>query len=221
MRRINGIMVNLNEISQNLQYGRVRETSALTEQAIKENYPLETIITEGFLAGLEALEERRRQKEIRFSEIALALCALNRGINRIRQEQASSPQKSLCTMTVIIGETEGDAEDTMKNIITVILEGRGFRVIDLGTCVTPGEFIRVAQKENAQLIICSAALINTIGSMKNLVQGAATAGIRGKIKIMLTGAPVTEQYCRLIGADLYAPDAVAVTELASACCKKG
>jgi methanogenic corrinoid protein MtbC1 len=206
-------MVNMNDISLHLQHGRARETSALTDQAIAENYPLETIINQGFIPGLKKLEEQRRNNEILFPEISLAVRALNRGIGQIRLALAASPPERLGT--VIAGAAEGDTEETAKNIIAVLLESRGFRVVDLGSSVKATEFVRAAKDEKARIILCSAALVTTMAAMKDLVQAAAAAGIRNRTKIMLTGTPVTERYCRLIGADLYAPDALSAAELAS------
>ncbi|GHV88426.1 corrinoid methyltransferase [Spirochaetia bacterium] len=215
-------MVNLEDIARNLQSGRARETSALVSQAIEEHYTIDTIIKQGFIAALISLKERRRRNEIEVPEISMALRALNRGIRQIKLAIAASPSASASDVdpkgTVIIGTAEGDAEETAKNIIAVLLECRGLKVIDLGTSVRADQFINTAKTENAALIICSAARVPAMTGMKALVQTASAAGIRERTKIMLTGAPVTEQYCRIIGADRYAPDASAAAEIAVAVC---
>jgi methanogenic corrinoid protein MtbC1 len=212
-------MVNLEDISLNLQSGRAGETSALVSQAIAENYTIDTIIKQGFIAALVSLEKRRRLNEIQVPEISMALRALDWGIRQIKLALAASAVNP--KGTVIIGTVKGDTEDTIKNIIAVLMECRGLRVIDLGTSVNPVQFIKAAKAENAALIVCSAALVTTMVEMKVLVQTAAAAGIREQTKIMITGAPVTERFCQIIGADMYAPDASAAAEMAEGYCGGG
>jgi methanogenic corrinoid protein MtbC1 len=211
-------MVSMDELSMHLQHGRARETSALVAQAIEENYSTETIIKQGFITGLRALDERCRQNDIQFPEVSMALRALNRGIGQIKQVLEDSPKDP--AGTVVIGAVEGDTEEIVKNIIALLMEGRGLQVVDLGTCVSTERFVRTARDNNAKAIVCSAGLVTTMPGMKTLVQGLTSAGIREKVKVVITGKPVTERYCQLIGADRYAPDAAAAAEMAAACCKR-
>jgi methanogenic corrinoid protein MtbC1 len=209
-------MVNLDDISYNLQSGKAKETSALITKAIAENYTIDTIVKQGLIAGIRAVEARYGRNEVLVPEIRMAQRAMEWGIRRIKQAIAAAGRTALGT--VIIGTIEGDIEDRDKNIIAVMLESRGFRVIDLGTSISPAVFVETAEDEHARIIVCSASLVTTMVKMKTLVQEALTAGIRNRVKIILTGAPVTERYCRLIGADMYANDAVIVAELAEAYC---
>ena len=210
-------MVSMDELSTHLRYGRARETSALVNQAIAENYPAETIITQGFIAGMEALEKQCRRDEIQRPEINLALRALYRGIGQIRQVLEVTPKNP--AGTVVIGTVEGDTEETQKNIIAILMEGRGLEVVDLGTCVSVNNFVKAAREKAAGAIVCSADLVTTMQGMKTLIQALGAAGLREKVKVILTGRPVTERYCRLIGADHYAPDASSAAEMASSSCK--
>jgi methanogenic corrinoid protein MtbC1 len=207
----------MDELSMHLQYGRARETSALVNQAIAENCPAETIITQGFITGLEALEKQYRRDEVQQQEVNLALRALYRGIGQIRQVLEVTPKNP--AGTVVIGTVEGDTEETQKNIIAILMEGRGLEVVDLGTCVSVNSFIKAVREKEAGAIVCSADLVTTMQGMKTLIQGLGAAGIREKVKVVLTGRPVTERYCRLIGADHYAPDASSAAEMASSSCK--
>jgi methanogenic corrinoid protein MtbC1 len=209
-------MVNMEEISHNLQSGKARETSALVTRAIAENYNIDLIIRQGLIAGIRAVQERYRRREILFPEISLAIRALNWGIKQIKL--AITASAAAAAGTVIIGTVEGDMEDTEKNIIAVMLEGRGIRVIDLGAGVSGDQFIRAAVTEKADSIICSASRVSTMVHMKNLIQAAAAAGIRGQTKIILLGEPVSAQYCEIIGADQYAPDPAAAADMAAAYC---
>jgi methanogenic corrinoid protein MtbC1 len=207
----------MDELSMHLQYGRARETSALVNQAIAENYPAEIIIKQGFIAGLEALEKQSRKDEIQRPDINLTLRALYRGIGQIRQVLEVTPKNP--AGTVVIGTVEGDTEETQKNIIAILMEGRGLEVVDLGTCVSVNSFVKAAREKEAGAIVCSADLVTTMQGMKTLLQALGASGIREKVKVILTGKPVTERYCRLIGADYYAPDASSAAEMASSSCK--
>lgn len=209
-------MVNLDEISHNLQSGRARETSALITKAIAENYSIDTIVKQGLLAGIHAAEARYGGNEFLVLEIRMARRAMEWGIRQIKQ--ALTSVKQVTKGTVVIGTVEGDIEDRYKNITIVMMESRGLRVIDLGTSVSPLQFIETAKKEKAHIIVCSASLVTTMAQMKNVVETAVSLNIRNRIKIILTGAPVTERYCRLIGADMYAPDAVIAADLADTYC---
>jgi methanogenic corrinoid protein MtbC1 len=207
----------MDELSMHLQYGRARETSALVNQAIVENYPAETIIKQGFIAGLEALEKQCRRDEIQTPEINLALRALYRGIGQISQVLEVTPRNP--AGTVVIGTVDGDTEETQKNIIAILMEGRGLEVVDLGTCVSVNNFVKAAREKEAGAVVCSADLVTTMQGMKTLVQALSAAGLKEKVKVILTGRPVTERYCRLIGADYYAPDAPSAAEMAASSCK--
>jgi methanogenic corrinoid protein MtbC1 len=209
-------MVNLDDISSNLQSGKARETSALITKAIAENYTIDTIVKQGILAGIRAVEARYGRNEVLVPEIRMAQRAMEWGIRQIKQAIAAAGRAALGT--VVIGTVEGDIEDRDKNIIAVMMESRGLRVIDLGNSVSPAVFVETAEAERANIIACSASLVTTMAQMKIVVQEALSAGIRDRVKIILTGAPVTERYCRLIGADIYAHDAVIAADLAEAYC---
>jgi methanogenic corrinoid protein MtbC1 len=209
-------MVNLDDISHNLQSGKARETSALITKAIAENYTIDTIVKHGLIAGIKAAEARYGRNEVLVPEIRMARRAMERGIRQIKQAIAAAGRTTLGT--VVIGTVEGDFEDRDKNIIALMMESRGFKVIDLGTGVSPALFVKTAEEEQARIIVCSASLVTTMAQMKIVVQEALSAGIRSRVKIILTGAPVTERYCRLIGADTYANDALIAAEVAETYC---
>jgi methanogenic corrinoid protein MtbC1 len=207
----------MDELSMHLRCGRARETSALVNQAMAENYSVETIIKQGFITGLDALERQYRHTEIQSPEINPALRALYRGIGQIRQVLEMTPKNPVGT--VVIGTIEGDTEETLKNIIAILMEGCGLEVVDLGTCVSVNSFIKAAKEKEAGAIVCSADLVTTMQGMKTLIQALAAAGLREKVKVILTGRPVTERYCTLIGADHYAPNAATAAEMAASSCK--
>ncbi|MDR1956251.1 MAG: cobalamin-dependent protein [Treponema sp.] len=209
-------MIDLHTIALSLQAGKATETSALITQAVQENYALEDILKQGLIAGMEAVEHRFSRNEIGIPQVLVVERALNMGIKTL------TPLLNACETagkgTVVIGTVKGDIQDTDKNLISVMMRGLGLRVIDLGAAVTSERFIHAAEQEKAQIIACTAARTTTMPQMKTLVQAINTAGIRDQVKIMVSGDPVTERYCEVIGADLYAPDAVRAAELAEAHC---
>lgn len=119
---------------------------------------------------------------------------------------------------VVLGTVKGDLHDIGKNLVRMMMEGKGLEVIDLGIDVPVEKFIETAVQEQAQIIACSALLTTTMNEMKLIVEAAKTAGIRDKVKIMIGGAPVTDQFRASIGADLYAPDAASAAEVAVQAC---
>ena len=119
---------------------------------------------------------------------------------------------------VCIGTVQGDLHDIGKNLVKMMLEGKGLEVIDLGTDVSAETFVETARNEGCQVICCSALLTTTMGVMADVVKAAEAAGIRDKVKIMIGGAPVTEEYCRQIGADAYTSDAASAADKALEFC---
>jgi len=109
--------------------------------------------------------------------------------------------------------------DIGKNLVRMMMEGKGLEVIDLGIDVPSEKFVEVAKKENAQIIACSALLTTTMNEMKAVVDAAKKAGIRENVTIMIGGAPVTDSFCKSIGADIYKPDAASAAEVAAQICQ--
>jgi methanogenic corrinoid protein MtbC1 len=209
-------MVDLNDISYTVQSGKARETSALVSQALEEHYAIEMIMKQGMIAGLQAVEERYKQNELFVPELRLAVRAMNWGIRQMKQAIKALRQEVYGT--VVIGTVIGDSEDIEKNLISIMMEGMNLRVVDLGTEVTANQFIQTAIQENARLIICSATMLPTMVHMKTLVNAASAADIRDQVKILITGAPVSERFRRAIGADMYAPDTISAAKMAAAYC---
>ena len=120
---------------------------------------------------------------------------------------------------VCIGTVQGDLHDIGKNIVKLMMEGKGLEVIDLGTDVSAETFVKTAIEQNCQVICCSALLTTTMGVMDEVVKAAEAAGIRDKVKIMVGGAPVNEAFCKKIGADCYTVDAASAADVAASYCK--
>ena len=210
-------MIILSEISAQLQAGKAKIVKEMVQQAIDEGIPAETILKEGLVPGMNVIGEKFKNNEVFVPEVLVAARAMNQGAALLKpllvQEGVPAAGK------VCIGTVHGDLHDIGKNIVKMMLEGKGFEVVDLGTDVTPEAFVNAAIEQNCDIICCSALLTTTMGVMEEVVKAAEAAGIRDKVKIMIGGAPVTEAYCEKIGADAYTVDAASAADKALALVK--
>lgn len=207
----------LEEISQALQQGRAKNVKELVQKAIDEGMDAKTILEEGLLSGMSVIGEKFKNNEVYVPDVLIAARAMNAGTEILRPLLAASGVKA--AGKVVIGTVKGDLHDIGKNLVRMMMEGKGLEVIDLGVDVSPDKFINAAKEHNAQIIACSALLTTTMGEMKNVVEAAKVAGIRDKVTIMVGGAPVTDSFCKNIGADIYTPDAASAADEAARVCK--
>ena len=206
----------LQDISLKLQAGKAKDVKVLVQQAIDEGIPAKQILEEGLLSGMNVIGEKFKNNEVFVPEVLVAARAMNMGVNLIKPLLADAGVKA--TGKVCIGTVKGDLHDIGKNLVKMMLEGKGLEVVDLGTDVAPETFVQTARDQNCQIICCSALLTTTMGVMGDVVKAAEAAGIRDSVKIMVGGAPVTEAFCRQIGADAYTPDAASAADKAVAFC---
>lgn len=207
----------LEEIAQKVRGGKVKDTKALVQQAIDEGIPAQAILEQGLIAGMNVIGERFKNNEVFVPEVLIAARAMNQGAQLLKPLLAEEGVQA--SGKVCIGTVQGDLHDIGKNLVKMMLEGKGLEVIDLGTDVAPETFIETAKTEGCQIIACSALLTTTMGGMVDVVKAAEEAGIREKVKIMVGGAPITEEFCRRIGADAYTPDAASAANKAMELCK--
>lgn len=209
--------MNLNEISIQLQAGKAKIVKELVQQAIDEGISAEVILNEGLMAGMNIVGEKFKNNEVFVPEVLVAARAMNQGAALLKPLLAAEGVSA--TGKVCIGTVHGDLHDIGKNIVKMMLEGKGFEVIDLGTDVTAETFVKTAAEENCQIICLSALLTTTMSVMRDVVVAAEEAGIRDKVKIMIGGAPITHEYAEQIGADCYTPDAASAADAAVEFCK--
>ncbi len=207
----------LNEISENLQIGKAKIVKELVNQAISEGNSAETILKEGLLKGMGIIGEKFKKDEVYVPDVLIAARAMNAGTEILKPLLASSGVKA--AGKVILGTVAGDLHDIGKNLVRMMMEGKGLEVIDLGVDVPAQKFIETAIQENAQIIACSALLTTTMGEIENVVKAAEEAGIRDKITIMIGGAPVTQSFCEKISADIYTSDAATAADAAAKACE--
>jgi len=208
--------MDLQEISVQLQAGKAKIVKNLVQQALDEGIPAQQILEEGLLSGMSIVGDQFRSGEIFVPEVLVAARAMNMGAALLKPHLGSNVQVK---GKACIGTVRGDLHDIGKNLVKMLMEGKGLEVIDLGTDVAPETFIKTAIEQNCNIIGCSALLTTTMGVMEEIVKAAEAAGIRDQVKIMIGGAPVTEAFCRQIGADAYTPDAASAADKAVEFCQ--
>ena len=204
--------MDIHEISLQLQAGKAKAVKALVQQAIDEGYSAETILKDGLMDGMGVIGVKFKNNEVFVPEVLVAARAMNMGAQLLKPLLAESGVKS--GGKVCIGTVKGDLHDIGKNLVRMMLEGKGIEVIDLGTDVSPEKFISAAVENDCRVICMSALLTTTMSVMGEVVQAAKDAGIRDKLYIMVGGAPVTQSFADSIGADAYTTDATAAAEAA-------
>ncbi len=206
----------LTDISENLQKGKAKVVKELVQQAIDEGVAVKQILEEGLLSGMSVIGEKFKNNEVFVPEVLVAARAMNMGAALLKPLLADAGV--VATGKVCIGTVKGDLHDIGKNLVKMMMEGKGLEVVDLGTDVSPERYIDAALNEGCQIICCSALLTTTMGVMSDVVKAAEAAGIRDKVKIMVGGAPVTETFCNQIGADKYTSDAASAADAAVELC---
>jgi methylmalonyl-CoA mutase cobalamin-binding domain/chain len=155
-----------------------------------------------------------KNNEIYVPDVLIAARAMKAGTELLKPLLKEAGVKA--SGKVVIGTVAGDLHDIGKNLVAMMMEGKGMEIIDLGCDVPAERFVQAAIDNDAQIIACSALLTTTMGEMKSVVELAREKGIREKVTIMVGGAPVNESYCRQIGADIYSADAATAAEAALA-----
>ncbi len=203
-------------LSEFLQKGRAKEVTELVQQGLDENMSAKVILQEGLMHGMNIIGEKFKNNEVFVPEVLIAARAMNMGTAILKPFLADAGVKA--TGKVIIGTVKGDLHDIGKNLVGMMMEGKGLEVIDLGTDVAPQKYVDEAIAQGADIIACSALLTTTMTKMKGVVEALEAAGVRDKIKLMVGGAPVTVAYCESIGADFYTADAASAANKAVEIC---
>ena len=207
----------INEINENLQKGKAKIVAELVQKALDEGFAPADILNQGLLEGMNVIGEKFKNNEVYVPEVLVAARAMNKGTEILKPHLIAAGVEA--TGRVCIGTVQGDLHDIGKNLVKMMLEGKGLEVIDLGTDVSPEMFVQTAIEKECQVICCSALLTTTMNVMADVVKKAEEAGIRDKVKIMVGGAPVNEDFCKKIGADCYTSDAASAANAAVAFCK--
>ncbi|MBN1686601.1 MAG: corrinoid protein [Spirochaetales bacterium] len=207
----------LSDISELLQKGKANEVKEMVQKGIDEGLAAKSILEEGLMSGMAIIGDKFKKNEIYVPEVLIAARAMNAGIAVLKPHMTDSDASN--KGTVVIGTVKGDLHDIGKNLVKIMMEGKGMNVIDLGVDVAPEKFLQAAKDNSADIVACSALLTTTMTEMENVVKAMTEAGMRDKVSILVGGAPVTQSFCDSIGADGYAPDAASAADEAIALCK--
>jgi len=205
-------MADLNLLRKAIIEGDHKAATAATQAALAEGLDPLIIVNDHLVPAMDEVGRRFECEEYFVPELLLSARAMKASLELIRPLLASSGAEP--AGRVVIGTVKGDLHDIGKNLVASMLEGGGFEVIDLGADVAPEKFVAAAGERQADLVCLSALLTVTMPAMKTTIQALEREGLRGRVKVLIGGAPVTEQYAREIGADGYGPNASAAVQLA-------
>ena len=208
----------LQEMNTLMQQGRAPKVKEMVAQAIDEGIAPKDILEQGLLSGMSIIGEKFKKNEVFVPEVLVAARAMNAGVEILKPYLVSAGVEK--KGTVILGTVKGDLHDIGKNLVKIMLEGKGFEVIDVGVDVSAETFVEKAVEHNADVIACSALLTTTMLEMQNIVDKLKEAGLRDKVKIIIGGAPVTQRFCDSIEADGYSDDAASASDLAVKLCSR-
>ncbi len=204
-------MADLEGMAISLIRGKREEIKAKVQQAIDAGLDPETILNDGLICGMQVVGERFRRNLIYVPEVLISARAMKAGMALLEPLLTAGGVEPVAK--VILGTVKGDLHDIGKNLVGMMLQGAGFEIIDLGTDASAERFLEAIGKHEARLIGMSALLTTTMPYMSKVIQAVREAGL-GDVRIMVGGAPVTQQFADDIGADGYAPDAASAVDLA-------
>ena len=200
------------KIAEGVISGKADEVESLVKKALDDGAKVGDVLNKGLIAGMNIVGEKFKNNEFYVPEVLIAARAMSKGMDVVKPLLEKSGVKPLAKY--VIGTVRGDLHDIGKNLVSMMLRGAGFEVIDLGIDVPPEKFVESVKNENASLMGLSALLTTTMPSMKEVIEALKKAGIREKVKVMVGGAPLTQEYADEIGADGYAPDAATAVDMA-------
>lgn len=204
-------MEDLKALAEKVEKGKHLEVTAEVNKALEKGIPPYTILIDGLQAGLAVIGERFKKDECFIPEVLLAARAMHTGINLLRPLLASAGREPIAK--VVLGTVKDDLHDIGKNMVGMMLEGSGFSVIDVGINVSPEKFAEVVKKEGATVVALSALLSTTMPYLKTTIDMLKETGLRDGVKVVVGGAPVTEEYAMAAGADGFAPDAARAVDI--------
>lgn len=200
----------LASIVKSLEEGDEETVSELTREALGQGLKAKDILDQGLIAGMNAVGVKFREQEVFLPDVLLAAKAMNAGMKHLQPHFAKEGIPNIGK--VVLGTVHGDLHDIGKNLVGIMLKGAGFDVVDLGKDITPEAFVDAATREKAGFLGLSALLTTTMPVMKDVVDLIKKRGLSGQLRVIVGGAPVSEDYARQIGADLYAFDAASAVD---------
>ncbi len=202
----------LKELNEAIIEGEFGSVSKIVNRALDASIEPSVILKEGMIVAMSEVGKRFEDGEYFVPEMLMAARAMKSGLEILRPHMIRTGVKS--AGKVVIASVRGDLHDIGKNLVGMMLEGAGFEIVDMGTDVPTERLIEKLKEEKADILALSALLTTTMPNMKDAIEALKLAGMRENIKVLIGGAPVTEEYARQIGADGFAPDASRAVEAA-------
>ena len=200
----------LGKMAESLIAGKVDEVSSLTKDAVEGGLSPQDILEQGLLAGMDVVGQRFKANDMFIPEVLRCAKCMHGAMEILRPLLVESGVKTAGTL--VIGTVKGDLHDIGKNLVGMMFEGAGFKVVDLGIDQDPQAFVDALKDHKAELFGMSALLTTTMPKMGETINAIKEAGIRDQVKIMIGGAPVTAEFAKDIGADAYASNAASAVD---------
>jgi len=199
-------MKELQDLAQSVEQGQVQKVSGLTQQLLDSGVSPKIILNDGLIAGMTVVGEKMRSGEMYLPEVLQSASAMHGSLKILKphlvREGAQSRGK------IMVGTVKGDMHDIGKNLVSIMLQGAGFDIVDLGLNVSPQKFVEAITAHQPAILGLSAMLTTTMLNMKTTIEAINAAGLRSSVKVIIGGAPVSQKFADEIGADGYARDAV-------------
>jgi len=205
-------MAILGDLTESIMEGDESKVKKIVEEAVKNKVPVKEILNDGLIGAMNVVGVKFKNCELFVPEVLMAAKAMKVGIGVLKPLLDKSDTLSIGK--VVIGTVKGDLHDIGKNLVAMMVEGNGFEVIDVGVDVPPEKFVEAVKSNKANLCMMSALLTTTMPAMKQTIDAFKEAGLGGKVKTMIGGAPVTQSFANSIGADGYGSNAAAAVDVA-------
>ncbi|NLD61806.1 cobalamin-binding protein [Candidatus Sumerlaeota bacterium] len=204
----------LNRLITAIEFGKRKDATALTQELLDAGMPPKDILEKGMICAMSSVGAKFKADEIFVPEVLIAARAMKASMAVLKPTLVEAGIKP--KGTIIIGTIAGDLHDIGKNLVAMMCEGCGLSVIDLGVDVTPERFVDAVQENKPRIVAISALLTTTMVNIPSVLEALGTAGLRDHVKVMVGGAPVTQEWATSIGADGYTEDAASAAEMAQA-----
>ena len=204
-------MFSFSSLAEGVLTGNAVVVESEVKNALSEGLEASHVLEKGLIAGMITVGERFRAGDMFLPEVLMSAKAMHKGLEIVRPLLAQSGQS--LQRKVVMGTVEGDIHDIGKKIVGTLIEGNGFNVIDLGVDLRPEVFVQAVEEHRPDVLGMSAMLTTTMTNMKKVIDLLKENGLREKVKVVVGGAPVNEEFAESIGADGYAPDAGVAAEL--------
>lgn len=207
-------MARFEEMSLLLQKGKAKDLSAMVQEELANGVAAKDILNNSLIVGMGIIGDKFKRNEVFVPEVLIAARAMNMALAVLKPALAESGVEPIGT--AIICTVKGDLHDIGKNLVKMMIEGTGIKVIDLGVDCSAEKIVDAVRENDAQIVCLSSLLTTTMMYQKDVIDALVNAGLRDKVKIMVGGAPVTQEFAKEIGADYYTSDAASASEVARA-----